>query len=129
VLCFAVMRNLSLIRKLSVFAVVVLAVSCSDDDDGGGPGSGSGGSRFSCSDADGSFCQAYVGSPEPIPQMRDACTMGMGVVGETCSGTGIVGSCTIASGPSSMRFIYYTADGVDVGKTICQGSGTWTDGS
>ena len=123
------MRNLSLVRKLCVCVVVVLAAACSDDDDGGGPGSGSSGSRFACTDQDGTGCTEYIGSPEPIPQMRDQCTSQSGVVSETCSRTGIQGSCTIASGPSSMRFVYYTADGVDIGKQICSGAGTWTDGA
>jgi len=127
------MRNLALVRVLSVFAAVVLLASCSDDDYGGGAVSGTSGSRFACTEQAGSLCQEYNGSPEPIPAMRDQCMQSNGTVSDSCSRTGVQGSCTFASGPSSMKFVYYglDADGLDMVKQSCAigGVGVWADGA
>jgi hypothetical protein len=133
VLSWGIMRNLALIRTLSVFAAVVLLASCSDDDDGGGPGSGTSGSRFACTEQDGSLCMEYNGSPEPIPGMRDQCMQSNGTVSDSCSRAGVQGSCTIASGPSSFKTLYYglDADGLNMVKQSCAigGVGVWADGA
>jgi hypothetical protein len=127
------MRNLSLIRMLSVLAAVVLLASCSDDDDGGGPGSGTSGSRFACTDEDGAQCMEYSGSPEPIPGMRDQCMQSNGTVSDSCSRAAVQGSCTVATGPSSIKTFYYglDADGLNTVKQICMsvGPGVWADGA
>ena len=124
------MRNLCSIRNWFVFVAVALLASCSDDDDGNGGGAS--GSRFACAQTDGAMCLEYNGAPDPIPAMRDQCTQSGGTVSDSCSRTGVLGICTVASGASSFKYVWYGTDPseAETPRQICQamGAGTWTDG-
>lgn len=113
-----------------MLAVILLVASCSDDDDGGSGGTS--GSRFACTDDGGNGCTEYVGPPDPISAMREQCTSQNGVVSETCSRSGVSGSCKLASGQGSITQLWYAfdADELNTVRQICQsGMGVWTDGA
>jgi hypothetical protein len=101
--------------------------------------SSSSGATVSCDTADGTvqYCNEFsdLTSAEQS-SVKESCSTGQGIVGTSCSRSGVIGTCAVTDGPGSgldyTMFIYAGSANTTVaeGNQFCQStSGTWEAGS